>query len=147
MPNYKELLASHGVLLQQNTNLAYFGAAVKINDDLNGVLTSNPKIGSPAYNAGLDKGDILTSINNKPFPNGQSFDDFVKTQKVEDSLNIAYERYGVKKNTLVILEPNPEYKILLMEKEGEEPTKKMLEKRASLVENQLVLTNQPLKIT
>ncbi len=97
MPNYKDLLASHGVLLQQNINQAYFGAAVKINDDLNGVLTSNPKIGSPTYKAGLDKGDILTSINNKPFPNGQSFDDFVKTLKIEDSLNIAYERYGVQK--------------------------------------------------
>jgi predicted metalloprotease with PDZ domain len=131
MPDYKELLASHGVLLKQNTDLASFGAAVKINDELNGVLVSNPNIGSPAYSAGLDKGDTLSSINNSPFPNEQSFDAFIKTQKIGDTLNLAFERYGVKKSTLVILETDPEYKITLMEKEGKTPSKKTLQKRTA----------------
>jgi len=131
MPNYKELLASHGVLLHQNTDLAYFGAPAKINDDLNAVLTSNPKIGSPAYTAGLDKGDILTSINNKPFTNGQSFDAFIKTQKVGETFTIRIERYGIQKTTVVVLQSDPSYTISLMEKEGQTPTKKALQKRAA----------------
>ena len=131
MPDYKQLLSAHGVLLQQNLDQAYFGSAAKINDEFNGVLTSNPKIGSPAYNAGLDNNDVITRINGQPFPNGQSFDDFIKTLKVGDSLNIAFERYGDKKTTLVILESDPEYKITLMEKEGEAPSKKILQKRTA----------------
>lgn len=131
MPDYKQLLSAHGVLLQQNLNQAYFGSAAKINDELNGVLTSNPKIGSPAYNAGLDNNDVITRINGQPFPNGQSFDDFIKTLKVGDSLNVAFERYGDNKTTLVILESDPEYKITLMEKEGEAPSKKILQKRTA----------------
>ena len=131
MPDYKQLLSAHGVLLQQNLDQAYFGSAAKINDELNGVLTSNPKIGSPAYNAGLDNNDVITRINGQPIPNGQSFDGFIKTLKVGDSLNIAFERYGDKKTTLVILESDPEYKITLMEKEGEAPSKKILQKRTA----------------
>lgn len=129
MPDYRELLASHGVLLQQNSTQAYFGATAKIKDDLNGDITSNPKIGSPAYKAGLEKGDKVTSINNTPFPKGQSFDTFIQTLKVGDSLNISFERYDDKKNTVVVLESDPEYKILLMEKEGVVPNKMMLKKR------------------
>ena len=78
MPDYKQLLSAHGVLLQQNLDQAYFGSAAKINDELNGVLTSNPRIGSPAYNAGLDNNDVITRINGQPFPNEQSCDDFIK---------------------------------------------------------------------
>jgi predicted metalloprotease with PDZ domain len=129
MPNYKDLLMSNGVLLQENSDQAFFGATAIINNDLNGVISTNPKIGSPAYLAGLDKGDVLTSINNEPFPNGQSFDNFIKTRTVGDSLQINFERYGVKKTTLVLLKSDPSYNIVLMEKEGEEPNKKILRKR------------------
>jgi predicted metalloprotease with PDZ domain len=129
MPNYKELLISNGVLLQENSNQAFFGATAIINDDLNGVITTKSKIGSPAYRAGLDKGDVLTSINNEPFPNGQSFDNFIKTRTLGDSLQIDFERYGVKKTTLVVLKSDPSYNIVLMEKEGAEPSKKTLKKR------------------
>lgn len=131
MPNYKELLASNGVLLKQNLNKACFGAAVKINTDLNGVITSNPKIGSPAYLAGLDKGDGITSINNVGFSQELSFVDYLKTRSVGDTLNIEFQRNGVKKSTQVILQANPAYTITLMEKEGDEPTKQMLKKRAA----------------
>lgn len=129
MPNYKELLLAHVVILQQNLGQAYFGSAVKLNNDLNGVLTTNPKIGSPAYEADLDKGDVITSINNTSFPKDPSFDAFIQTLKVGDSVNVAFERFGVKKSTLVLLKSDPSYNIVLMEKEGEEPSKKNLRKR------------------
>ena len=120
MPNYKDILISNGVLLQENSDQAYFGATAIINDDLNGIISANPKIGSPAYLAGLDKGDVLTSINNKPFPNGQYFDVFIKSRIVGDSIQIDFDRYGVKKSTLVLLKSDTSYNIVLLDKEGEE---------------------------
>lgn len=132
MPDYKGLLASHGVLLAQNLTQAYFGSAVKIDKDSNGFLTSNPRIGSPAYIAGLDKGDILTSINTSVLAKEeQAFTDHIKTLPIGDTLNLTFERHSVEKNTLLILKPDPSYKIELMEKEGEKPTKKMLQQRLS----------------
>ena len=48
---------------------------------------------TPAYKAGLDKGDIIISINNKPFPKGQSFDAYIKQLKVGDHLSIDFIRF------------------------------------------------------
>ena len=129
MPDYKSLLASVGVVLKQNPEKPNFGATASLDGDGNGEIKSNPKIGSPAYKAGLDKGDIITSINDANFPDGQQFDVFIEKFKVGDALQISFERFGMQKRTSVVLEANPDYTICLMEKEGAKPLKKQLQKR------------------
>lgn len=129
MPKYNELFSSVGIVLSQDDNAAYFGAAVSITDDLNGKIQSNTKIGSPAYKAGLDKDDVITSINGKPFPNGIQFDAFVKKFKPNDMLSVTYLSDGQEKNTEVILESDPSYAISLQEKNGDKLSKKVLKER------------------
>jgi predicted metalloprotease with PDZ domain len=131
MPNYKMLFEANGIRLTQNNTKPYFGAAAAINKDLNGVIKSNPKIGSPAYKAGLDKGDVILSINEQPFPNGISFKAYMQQLNISTILNITFERFGEKKSTLVTLEPDPTYTISLLEKEGAKPSKKALQKRTA----------------
>ncbi len=123
MPDYKSLLASVGVRLNQNLEIPYFGASVAINKDLNGEITSNSTIGSPAYKAGLNDGDIITQINNMPFPNGISFKNFIETLQVDDILQIDFTRFGVPKKTKVTLASSPDYTIELGEKSGEKVVK------------------------
>ncbi|WP_396636537.1 M61 family metallopeptidase [Maribacter sp. R77961] len=135
MPNYKMLFEANGIRLTQNNTKPYFGAAAAINKDLNGVIKSNPKIGSPAYKASLDKGDVILSINEQPFPNGESFDKYIAKLNVGDVLNVEFERFGIKKNRQVTLQPDPTYVITLMEKEGLEPNKETLQKRAAWLKN------------
>lgn len=130
MPSYTELFKTVGVSLSQNKKTAYFGAAVSITDDLNGEIRSNTKIGSPAYNAGLDKGDIITSINNQPFPNGIQFNTFIENEfKPNDNLSITFLRDGLKRKTEVTVTANPNYAISLIEKNEEAPSKKVLKAR------------------
>ncbi|MEH6514346.1 MAG: PDZ domain-containing protein, partial [Maribacter arcticus] len=129
MPKYAELLNAVGVILSQEPNSAYFGAAVAITDDLNGKIQANTKIGSPAYKAGLDKDDIITSINGKPFPNGVQFDVFIKEFKPNDKLSVTFLRDTQERNTEVILESDPSYTISLQEKNGEKLSKKVLKAR------------------
>lgn len=136
MPKYTELLNSVGVSLSREPNSAYFGAAVSVTDDLTGKIQANTKIGSPAYKAGLDKDDIITSINEKPFPNGLQFDTFIKEFKPGERLKIEFDRYGSKKTTEVILESDPNYTIALKEKNGEEPSKKILKARKDWLKNE-----------
>lgn len=129
MPDYKSLFESVGVELKQHSETPYFGAYATLNGDGNGEVIANTKIGSPAYKAGLDKGDIITLINDATFPDGKQFGEFIKQFEVGDSLEITFERFGNKKTTSVVLESNPHYSISLIEKEGEKPSQKVLKKR------------------
>jgi predicted metalloprotease with PDZ domain len=128
MPDYKSLLASVGVVLEQNTAVPYFGASIQINDGV-GMVQGNLKTDSPAYKAGLDKGDRITAINNKPFLKGQKFTSFMKKYKLGDRLSVNFKRFGIEKTTEVILEANTAYKIHLSEKEGDTPSQKILAQR------------------
>lgn len=130
MPSYTDLFKTVGVSLSQNTEAAYIGAAVSITDDLNGKIQSNTRIGSPAYIAGLDKDDIITSINNKPFPNGIQFNTFIKDEfKPKDTLSITFLREGIERKTEVTLTSDPNYAINLIEKNNKTPSKKVLKAR------------------
>jgi predicted metalloprotease with PDZ domain len=129
MPNYKSLFEIVGVALETKAESAYLGISARLNGDGHGEITTNPKMGSPAYIAGLDKGDIITSINGSAFPNGQQFDDFLSQFNPGDVLKIEFERFGKPKTTQAKLVPSPIYVIYPSEKEGDELTKKQRDAR------------------
>lgn len=129
MPNYEELFAAVGVDLKQATDKPYFGASVSINQFGAGIIQRNTPIGSPAYNAGLDAGDIITAINNIPLTESQNLGEVIGQYKVGDSLQVAYTRYGLQKTTNVVLTGNPAYTIQFMEKDNGKPSKQQLKNR------------------
>ncbi|MBD0778000.1 M61 family metallopeptidase [Maribacter sp. ANRC-HE7] len=130
MPDYKLLLKTVGVTLAQDAEDPYFGASVSLNGDGHGEIRSNPKMGTPAYVAGLDKGDEITAINGQGFPDGQHFSTYIQGLKVGDTLKITFNRYGVQKETNVVLASNPKYRLFLLEKEGAKVSKKQLRHRS-----------------
>ncbi len=128
MPDYQSLFASVGVALEQNKT-PYFGAAVVVNDDHNGVITKNIKMGSPAYEAGLDKDDVITAINSQPFSKGQNFETIIKQFNVGDNLIVNFSRLKMEKVTTLQLARDPTYNISLIEKESDAPAAEILAKR------------------
>lgn len=129
MPDYKSLLESVGVVIAQNREIPYFGVDALLDGDGNCSIESNAKIGSPAYKAGLDKGDVIISINGADFPHGQQFDNYIKRFKIGDTLDIGFERFGTPKKVSVLLEADPNYTILLMETAGKELSTKQKQNR------------------
>lgn len=130
MPNYETLFNSVGVVLKQNANTPYFGANLAIRDhNATAVIRGNTKIGSPAYKAGLDKGDVLVTLNKIPFKVGQSVADYMMQFKVGDTLEVDFKRFGEQKTTAAVLEASPNYTISLMEKDELIPTEKMQQAR------------------
>ncbi|QCX02163.1 M61 family metallopeptidase [Aggregatimonas sangjinii] len=129
MPDYKKLLFSVGVALKQDSEIPYMGISVELDGDGNGLIKSNPRMGSPAYKADLDKGDVILAINDAPFPKTEKFEAFLRQFQVGDSLSIRFERYGIEKTTKVILEQDPAYTIFLAEKEDSMPPADVLQKR------------------
>jgi len=130
MPNYKTLMESVGVILEQPKSEPYFGAYVSMSADKSGyMILRNTKMGSPAYEAGLDNGDVILSINDKPFVEDQKFEDYLKQFSIGEPLQVEFKRYGNDKTTEMVLIPSPDYSFSLMEDKEQEPSKKMLEQR------------------
>ena len=129
MPNYESLFKSVGVVLKKNSEQPYFGASVSIDESSNGVVRGNLKIGSPAFKAGLNLQDKITTINGKPLSSENSFETYIKTLKIGDSLQVVFDRFGMEKSTTLILAKDPAYSISLIEKDGSMPSKQILENR------------------
>tara|TARA_R110002020_G_scaffold82758_9_gene205200 strand:+ start:539 stop:2338 length:1800 start_codon:yes stop_codon:yes gene_type:complete len=116
MPDYSSLLDQAGVLLEQpDLNKPYLGASLE--SVLNGlIITRNTSKDSPAYNAGLDKGDVLMSMNNSDL---HTLDDLSLMQdslKQGDTVTVKYLRFGEEKSTEIILGANPAYSFSIGEK-------------------------------
>jgi predicted metalloprotease with PDZ domain len=130
MPDYKTFMESVGVVLEQPETAPYFGAYVSMSADKSGyMILRNSKMGSPAYKAGLDNGDVILSINDKPLTEDQTFEDYLNQFNIGEPLQVKFKRYGEEKNTEMVLAPSPDYSFSLMEDKDEKPSKKMLEQR------------------
>ncbi len=130
MPNYKTLMKSVGVILEQPEVTPYFGAYASMSADKSGyMILRNTKMGSPAYKAGLDNGDVIRNINDIPFTEDQKFEDYLKQFTIGETLTVNFTRYGEQKSTGLVLTPNPDYAFSLMEDKDETPSQEMLELR------------------
>lgn len=115
MPEYKRLFEKVGVVLVRDPDMAFFGANFATNE--NGLeIARGTQKGSPAYAAGLDRGDLITTIDGKTITKKEDFDRLLKGMKPEQKLAITYERFGKTKTTQVILASDPTYTISLEEK-------------------------------
>ncbi|RUA13884.1 MAG: peptidase M61 [Flavobacteriia bacterium] len=130
MPDYASLLTSVGVLLEQPKDTPYLGTYVSMNaDGLGASLLRNTQMGSPAYTAGLDNGDIILNINDVPFSEGQKFEDYLKQFQMGTTLQVNYTRFGEPRTTTMTLSPSPDYSFSLMEDKEQSPSPKMLKQR------------------
>ncbi|KPM33738.1 Peptidase M61 domain protein [Croceitalea dokdonensis DOKDO 023] len=120
MPDYGALLASVGLVLGQGQNTGYFGASVNEN-----IISGNTIIHGPAYQAGLEKGDRLLSVNNKPLSSGFTFSDYLTGTAADEVVTLTFERFGKERQTMVTLAKDPTYTIEI----GEKIDKKTLEAR------------------
>ena len=106
MPDYKSLFSKVGLKVSQESDAGYFGASVNKN-----TIGNNTLIDAPAYNAGLEKGDVITKVNGIEMTDENHFSDFIKTKKQGELLTITYLRIGNEKEVKLALSKDPKYTI------------------------------------
>jgi len=129
-PDYKKLFAHVGVDITQDPVKNYLGA--KFSEVENGLeINRNTAIGSPAYKAGLDKGDLVLKIDGTPVKTLEDLKAVIAKTNEGAKLNIEYNRFGKTETTSIELAADPDYKITLNEK----PSKEQLENRKNWLES------------
>ena len=108
MPDYAALFASVGINLNQTNETGYFGALVNKN-----TISDNALIDTPAYNSGLEKGDVILSVNATVMDDAINFADFLKTTSKDDVLNLKFSRFGQEKETRLQLTKDSTYSIAI----------------------------------
>ncbi|MEG9327707.1 PDZ domain-containing protein [Salinimicrobium catena] len=114
MPNYEELFRSVGLKLERGSEKAFFGPSVL--EDTEGIyISGNPAQNSPAYKAGLDKGDRILKVNGKELKTEKEWNEILNNSKAGVTLKLEILRFGTTKKIDVELEKDPTYSISLDE--------------------------------
>ncbi|WP_026913940.1 M61 family metallopeptidase [Christiangramia portivictoriae] len=121
-PEYKKLFEQVGVSITQNTKKNHFGASFRETE--NGLeIRRNTVIGSPAYEAGLDEGDVIISANGAPITTSEEMEEVIATTAEGEKISLEYKRFGETGTTSVELSADPAYKIRLSENASKEQLK------------------------
>ena len=126
MPDMERLFSNVGVSLTQDKNRVLFGAGFT-----EGRISGNTKIGSSAYNAGLENGDKIIKIGEFTLSDNLSIKTILNNFKPGDEAKVVYERFGKTKDTNLTFAQNPSYTISLFEANGLELDDKKKEARAA----------------
>lgn len=90
------------------------------------LISSSTTKTSPAYKAGLDAGDIVTSADGKPVKDNASFNEIVDAKKPGDQIKINYRNRTGEHETMLTLEEDPTYEVVPYEKAGKTPSNAQL---------------------
>jgi predicted metalloprotease with PDZ domain len=121
MPNYTVLFASAGIDLKRFSKTPYFGASLS-----NGIIDGEPTMKGPAYNAGLDTGDQIISVNGQTLNEKTTFNSILEKLTFRNKMTLVINRYGNEKTVNVSLGKNPTYYIRTYESIGAEISNQMM---------------------
>jgi predicted metalloprotease with PDZ domain len=116
--DYAKLLHHAGFILRKaSPNTAYTGLGRVTFENGKGTLSST-FIGTPAYDAGLDFGRVLLTMDGVAIKDQTAINNVTEAHKPGDTINITYSYYGEEKTTKLTFTENPILEIVSIEKTG-----------------------------
>jgi predicted metalloprotease with PDZ domain len=116
---YRRLLGLAGVVMRTREH-APFAGALSLEDDPGGVrIVGDVPFGSPAYQAGLERGDLLLTLGNTRVARVADVDRIVQSRKPGDPLPVTFDRRGVKQSSALKLTGDPGFDLLTAEDAGQ----------------------------
>jgi len=118
LPDYAKLLESAGVSYTKAApGKAYLGASFK-KTDAGPIISSYTKIGTPAYKAGLESGDLILSLDGKAVTDVESIISTIDALTPGKEINISYKRNNSERSAKITPEENPAMQTKLFEEAG-----------------------------
>ncbi len=124
--DYAGLLARAGLLLRpaspDQPSLGYFG--LRYGDD-GAEITGNTLVGQPLYDAGLDRGDVILTLDGTSIASEQDFEAVRARHRVGDSVPITYRTRGGDRSGTVTFAADPTLELVSFESAGRDVTPSM----------------------
>lgn len=130
----KPLLARAGFSLQPadtSQPVISFGTEKISYEDDKTVVARRTEVGSPLYEAGLDKEDEIISIDGTAVSNAKELQQLLREHEEEDSLSIVYRSLEVEKEGVIRLARNPAMEMVPYEQLDQELSEEMKQFRQS----------------
>lgn len=136
--NYQQLLQSAGLVLRKaSSGKASLGSLRLTPEGDKLVVSSNTLKGSAIYESGLDNGDYLLKIADKPVKAAADVRTIVEGYKPGDEVEITYQHRGMEKTRKVKLQENNTLEVVPIEKAGGTLTPQMALYRNNWLETQV----------
>lgn len=122
-PDYAALLSHAGMLVRPTAaGRAWLGDASWVAERGALLLQAGPLVGTPIYEAGLDRGDRLLTIDEKTAASAEVVAEVLSARKIGDAIPLTFESRGQTLTATLRLAENPRVAVMTMEEAGETPT-------------------------
>jgi predicted metalloprotease with PDZ domain len=117
--DYPRLLERAGLLVRTNPTRPFAGA-LTLQDDQAGVrITADVPYGSPAYEGGLERHDLLVSVGGSRVTRAADVEKMIAARKPGEPLPVVYERRGTRISTALRLVADPRLEVVPAEDAGQ----------------------------
>jgi len=117
--DYARLLGRAGILVRSNTGRAFAGALTLQDEPAGARIMTDVPYGSPAYQAGLERDDVLVTVGGTKVTRAADVEKLVAARKPGEPLPVAYDRRGVRMSTAVKLGDDPRLTLVPIEDAGQ----------------------------
>ena len=120
--DYGRLLANAGFVVRPRAAQSGFVGQLRLQDAPMGVRIAGPvPTGSPAYQAGLDRDDVITSIGGAAANAAEQVESVVRAARPGTSLNVTYLHRGIgsPRNTAIRTTADPRLEVVPVEMAGQ----------------------------
>lgn len=122
-PDYRALLAQAGFVVRQAAaGAAWLGDAAWRAEGDRVALQAGPLVGTPIYEAGMDRGDRLLTIDGRDATSPATVAEVLAARRPGETVPITFESRGQRLAATVTLAESPRVEVVAMEEVGQVPT-------------------------
>ncbi|MBF8964187.1 M61 family metallopeptidase [Pontibacter sp. FD36] len=126
LPDYAELLAEAGLQLRKaNPGRASMGPATLEYSKGGAKLLTGTTVTSPLYKAGINRGDVILTLDGKKVTSAKEMEKIMKRLKPAHSLPVTFLSNGTTQNATLIMVEAPTLEVVPFEAAGKELTPAM----------------------
>ena len=115
----KKLLAQAGFLLRKrNSGDAFLGSTQLDYSPEGATVQSNTIIGTPLYEAGLDRRDLIKTLDGEPLTSEDVWQRVLDTHQPGDVIEVEYHQRGQQKTAQLTFIEDPRLEVVLYEDAG-----------------------------